>query len=198
MPHRLFCKPPDCQIVYSSYCPEIDGCIALRSLNLETDLPEIHQWVNEAYASGFWQLAGPFEKLFNLYFDIQQNEHAHSYVGLLNGKLICQLDVYSVATDELSHHVSAEPHDCGFHLLMGRNENPIPGLTVSIVRNFLRYYFSFPEANRMYGEPDVNNAKSIALVEKCGMQRLNKIQMSYKEAFLYCLERWQFNQLQQS
>jgi RimJ/RimL family protein N-acetyltransferase len=97
-----------------------------------------------------------------------------------------------VFADELSDHISSVPYDCGFHLLMAPNDKPIPGLTVCVVKSFLSYYFSFPEAQRMYAEPDVTNEKSIRLLEKCGFKKLKTVEMSYKRAHVYCLERNEF------
>jgi RimJ/RimL family protein N-acetyltransferase len=97
--------------------------------------------------------------------------------------------VYAVAVDELSEHIQTEKHDCGFHLLMAPNKNPVKGLTSAMIRAFLDFYFSFPQANRMYAEPDVNNLKSIALLEKAGFQKVKTVQMSYKQAHIYSLKK---------
>jgi hypothetical protein len=161
----------------------------------------IHEWVKQDYALEYWQLNGHFSQLFAIYQCMELNPFSHSFIGNLtpvsplgeeprgDATMICQFDVYSVFADELREHIQVEPHDCGFHLLMAPNKKSLPGLTVAVVNAFLNYYFSFPEAQRMYAEPDVNNAKSIALLERVGFKRIKEVEMSYKRAIIYCKER---------
>lgn len=214
----LFCKPTDLQnILFNQYFSEIKATIGFRSLQLENDLPVIHKWVHEKYAHEYWQMNGHYSQLYAIYQCMELNPYCHSFVGSLplnppqtspglkatpsrggqgdlhlSGGIICQFDVYSVFADELRHHVDAEAHDCGFHLLMAPNESPIRGLTVCVVKAFLSYYFSFSEAKRMYAEPDVNNHKSISLLERCGFRRIKTAELSYKTAFVYVIDRATF------
>ncbi len=189
----LFCKPDifneQHQILSTKYCPEINGTISFRTLNLQKDLELIHQWVNMDYSKDYWQMNGQFSQLYSVYQCMAYNAYAHSFVGMLNGNLICQFDVYSVFADELREHIACESHDCGFHLLMAPNRKPLPGLTKAIVTSFLNYYFSFEKAKRMYAEPDMLNLKSIALLKKCGFEKVKCVEMSYKKAVVYCLEK---------
>ena len=58
-----------------------------------------------------------------------------------------------------------------------------------MIKAFLDYYFSFAQAKRMYAEPDINNTKSITLLEKAGFQKITTVQMSYKQAHVYSLQK---------
>lgn len=189
----LFCKPSQEQrlqkALFSKFYPGISGTISFRSLELKTDLSLIHDWVNQDYAFQYWQMNGHFSQLYAIYQCMEYNPFAHSFIGMLNGNIVCQFDVYSVAVDELKEHIRYEKHDCGFHLLMAPNKNPVKGLTNAMINAFLDFYFSFLQAKRMYAEPDVNNLKSIALLEKGGFKKLNTVQMSYKQAHIYSLEK---------
>jgi acetyl CoA:N6-hydroxylysine acetyl transferase len=168
------------------------GELAFRSFNLETDLDFIYGWVNMDYALKYWQLDGDRERVLDTYYNIQRNSNGHSFIGLLNGKPICQFDIYRVLADEIRQFVTADQHDCGFHLLMGPNEKTIPGLSLALINAMLAYYFSFPEAERMYAEPDISNMRSNYLLQRVGFQFIQGITMSYKQANLYCLTREQF------
>lgn len=189
----LFCKPSQEQrlqkALFSKFYPGISGTISFRSLELKTDLSLIHDWVNQDYALEYWQMSGHFSQLYAIYQCMEYNPFAHSFIGMLNGNIVCQFDVYSVAVDELKEHIKYEKHDCGFHLLMAPNKNPVKGLTNTMINAFLDFYFSFPQAKRMYAEPDVNNLKSIALLGNAGFQKMNTVQMSYKQAHIYSLEK---------
>ena len=54
------------------------------------------------------------------------------------------------------------------------------------------YYFSFPEAERMYAEPDITNPRSNRILQQVGFQFIESIKMSYKTANLYVLTRDRF------
>lgn len=153
----------------------------------------IHDWVNKDYAFKYWQLEGSIQRVHDLYYNIQRNSNGHSYIGLLNEEPICQFDVYRVLADEIRQYVQADENDCGFHLLMAPNDKPVPGLSLTIVQTFLEYYFSFPNATRMFAEPDIRNNRSNRLLIKTGFNLIESIEMSYKTANLYSITKEQFH-----
>lgn len=194
----LFLKPlfyPG-EIIFSFHLQSIQKTISFRSFDLQKDTDLIHQWVNQPYALPFWQLDGNRERVYDLYYNIQRNSNGHSYLGLLDDQPICQFDVYRVLADELRLFVTADENDCGFHLLMAPNEKPVPGLTVMIVESFLQYFFSFPQAKRMYAEPDLTNRRSNRILQRVGFSYHHAIEMSYKTAKLYSITRDQFQSRQ--
>jgi RimJ/RimL family protein N-acetyltransferase len=186
---RLFCKPNDLEFLHYSSIDDLPQLICFRSLRIEIDLPIIHKWVNMNYTSAFWQMDGAYEPFKEVYEKILAHPNAHSFVGYYGDQLICQLDVYMLGVDELCYIIPEESNHCGFHLLMAPNQKPVKGLTGAIISAFLDYYFSFAEAKKMYAEPDVRNEKSIALLKEAGFEFLKEVQLSYKKAYLYCLER---------
>ncbi len=189
----LFCKPDILgdknPVVFKKYYKELNGKISFRSLNLQEDLSLIHDWVNMDYSKDYWQMNGQFSQLYAIYQCMELNPYSHSFIGQFNDNIVCQFDVYSVFADELRDHIACESHDCGFHLLMAPNHKPMPGLTKAVVKAFLDYYFSFDKARRMYAEPDMLNMKSIRLLQHCGFNMLKTVQMSYKKAAVYVLEK---------
>jgi len=196
---QLFCKPElgenNSGDLFSKFSMELDGYISFRSFDLERDIDLIYDWVNQPYALAFWQMNGDKKLLIQTYSVILSNPHAHSFIGLLDGQPICQIDVYRVLADELSNHISVTPEDCGMHLLMAPNQNAVKGLTKSVVAAFLKFYFSFSMANCMYGEPDTKNNKATRLLECLGFEYLKEVTLSYKTASLYSLRRENFNSI---
>ena len=191
----LFCKPAGGEpsaILFSKFYSQLKGNITFRSLNLKTDLPLIHEWVNSPYALKYWQMNGHFSQLLSVYQCMEYNPYAHSFVGILNKTIICQLDVYALAIDELKDHVEMQEHDAGFHLLMAPNNHPVKNLTISVIDAFLHFYFSFPQAKRLFGEPDITNEKSVALLNKTGFRQVKTIQMSYKQAHVYTFQNFPY------
>jgi len=193
----LFCKPVeipyDNEILYRQDFSESQGTICFRSLQLNTDLDLIHDWVNRQYARRFWQLNGTKTLVENTYAELLKNPHGHSFIGLLNDQPVCQVDLYLVAGDELQHHVEAGPDDCGLHFLMSPPNMLQKGLTVLLLRAFLDFYFSFQLAERIYAEPDKDNDLANLLARKAGFRYLKTIELSYKTANLYCLTRDHFH-----
>lgn len=180
-------------ILFSKCIPSLNKTIAFRSFDLATDLAMIHGWVNREYALQYWQLNGPPERVYDTYYNIQRNSNAHSYIGLLDNEPVCQFDIYRVLADETRQFIiTADANDCGFHLIMAPLEKPIHGLSAALIRTMLEYYFSYAEASRMYAEPDITNRRSNFLLRQAKFQFIQSIQMSYKTANLYCLNRQQF------
>jgi hypothetical protein len=192
-PFTAWCKAkPAHEILYDHFFETIGGSLSFRSFDLTADLPLIHQWVNMDYTRTFWQMRGSIGLLRACYQCIQQNPFAHSFIGLYQQSPVCQFDIYQVAADELADHVEHDPLDAGFHLLMAPSQSPIHGLTVTLVEAFLDFYFSHPGARNMFAEPDIQNLKSIQLLERVGFTNINTIEMSYKTAHVYSLTKNQF------
>ncbi len=197
---RLFCKTSSKSFNFHNANKQLGLTVSFRPLDLNRDLRIIYDWVNREYAKDYWQLNGSYSMLYALYQCMDGNPGAASFIGelwrvegvVVPHLMICQFDVYAILSDELKDHVDADENDCGFHLLMaprGGDEKPVTGLTIEIIKSFLNYYFSFPEAKRMYAEPDVTNLKSILLLEKCGFKKIKTVTLSYKQAHIYCLEK---------
>jgi len=187
----LFIKPLNYPgtVLFQKFYKGIGKTISFRSLDLETDLEMIYQWVNMPYSLAYWQLDGDKKRVWDTYYNIQRNSNGHSFIGLLDSDPICQFDVYRVLADEINQYLTAGANDCGFHLLMAPNKSPVPNLSFTVVRAFLDYYFSFAEAFIMYAEPDVSNARSNGLLQKLGFVYRQSILMSYKTANLYSFTR---------
>ena len=191
----LFCKPlyyPG-EIIFSRKIEQLQKTLSFRSFNIETDLHLVHRWVNMDYTKRYWRLAWTKDKLYQLYYSIQRNSNGHSYLGLLDNDPICQFDVYRILADEIRQHIKAAETDCGFHLLMAPNNSPVSGLTVSVVQAYLDYFFTFPEATRMFGEPDIRNTRSNQVLQRAGFLFQQQITMSYKKANLYSINKQQFH-----
>jgi acetyl CoA:N6-hydroxylysine acetyl transferase len=203
MPHDLIQKPLFCkpiripyenEILYAVEFPGHDRAISFRSLQLGADIDFIHRWVNLEYAKRFWQFAHSPQKVYDDYNHILQNPDSHSFIGLLNNAPICQVDIYRVHKDELRNHLDdLTPDDTGMHLLMAPRENTLKDLSLHCLVAFLQFYFSFPPAIRMFGEPDVENTGANKLVQRAGFELLKTIQLSYKTANLYSITKQQFH-----
>jgi RimJ/RimL family protein N-acetyltransferase len=188
----LFCKPSLQNDIVFERSLKTGQQIILRGLILIKDLNTLHQWVNQPYA-GFWQLQVSRNEMESVYQDLLQNENTHSFVGLIDDVLICQMDVYRVKASELGKFISAEPNDCGLHFLMAPVDKTINGLSSELLQTYIAWHFSHPESTCLYAEPDIDNHKAHRLLERNGFSFLRKIILSDKIANLYSISKQQFH-----
>lgn len=179
----LHCKPYHVNTIFEKQ--SASGLMTIRSLDLYRDLDTVYNWVNQDYSKKFWQMDGSREFLFNTYYMILENPHAHSFIILLDGEPVGQIDLYQVLSDELKNHLSATSFDCGLHLLMLPPRKSRKGLSIEVLKTFIEYYFSFSLSACLYAEPDINNRVANLLARKTGFQFEKIIQLSTKTANLY-------------
>lgn len=197
MSHPLFIKPAVHQSdpLFTAVSKEPPGMIGFRSLDLESDLSKIHSWTTQAYTARFWQLNVDPTGLHAIYESMLDNPLAHSFIGTLDGKIVCQIDCYHVSAEEIGDHISDRgPGHCGLHILMLPPRESQKGLTELMLRAFTQFYFSFHQAEALYGEPDAANQWGNIAARRAGFHFQKTISLSYKTANLYCITREQFFQ----
>ena len=194
----LFCKPIKVnhsrELLYTHRDFPQNTTISFRSLELDTDIDMLFDWVNKPYSKRFWQLNGSKTLLYNTCLQTLDNPHAHSYIGCFNDQPVCQVDLYLIGADELKNHVEYKPEDCGLHLLMLPPQQSRKGLSEVMLQHFIRFFFSFPMASRLYAEPDRGNILANRLAEKSGFRFQKPITLSYKTASLYLITKQIFHE----
>lgn len=166
--------------------------ISFRSFDLSNDISLIYEWVNQPYAHRFWQMNGTKEALIETYSAIMKNPYAHSYIGEVDSKPVCQIDLYNVFADELKNHIDAMPDDCGLHLLMCPPKLATKGLSCEMLKAFQQFYFSYPLHANLFAEPDSNNATANLLAKKAGFSFVKTAVLSSKTANIYCINKTNF------
>lgn len=176
-------------IIFSKKFSELDEIVSFRSLDLNVDLEMIHSWMNQAYSRRFWQLDRSVSVIRNTYQGVIESPGAHSFIGMMDNKPFCLIDLYMIARDELADHIPHLPGDCGLHLLMCPPREMQKGWSIAALNAFKDFYFSFSQCNHLYAEPDTENHSANKLAIKAGFKFLKEVQLSYKKANLYCLGR---------
>lgn len=194
---HLWCKPLSNKasgtILFTKQYTDWNDPVLFRSLDLETDLYMIHSWMNQAYSQKFWQLNGAIDMVRSTYKGVLDKKHAHSYIGMMGDRPICLIDLYAVEADELKDHVDAKAGDCGLHLLMCPPREMQKGWSLLALRAFADFYFSFPQMNNLYAEPDIENSAANQLALKAGFKFIKEIRLAYKSAKLYSMDRKSYN-----
>ncbi|HEX5153921.1 MAG TPA: GNAT family N-acetyltransferase [Parafilimonas sp.] len=168
--------------------------LQFRSFHLYEDIGRLSTWLNTVAARKFWDENNSIEHLSQLYSGIMQNPQAISLIASLNDEPVCLIDVYLVLQDELSLYTDAGPNDPGIHFLMAPANKKIQNLSVCCMQQCLQFLFSFKEVEIIYGEPDSNNVKANALVQKAGFTFLKQQSLSYKQANIYTCTKAVFSQ----
>jgi RimJ/RimL family protein N-acetyltransferase len=190
----LTMKPSHPGTVFTKHFPELSVSVSFRSLHLKADLPILHRWVNASYAKKFWQLEGDEAFLHKTYAEILEHPHTHAFISLGNDQPFCLIEVYALHTEQelLQQIPTANPNDCGVHLLMCPPRELKKGWSAAALLAFQQYYFSFPNFTALYAEPDHQNVLANRLAIQTGFRFIKTINLSYKTANLYHLTRKDF------
>lgn len=168
---------------------------SIRLLDLNLDLPIIYEWVNQPYAIPFWQMNGSFHQLEEVYQQIHICPFAQSLVGCLNGRIVCQLDIYDPFFDPIQKCYEVCKGDIGFYLLMAPGKKPVKKFTAKVVFLFLKLFFQSHLIQRVIGEPDEKNEPANNLLHTLSFDFIGPIQLPDKKANFYTITRQQFNGL---
>lgn len=163
--------------------------IELRSLDLHGDLPTIHQWVMQPYAKKFWQMEMPLSELASFYQTVLDSMHTHSLVASYNNQLVAQIDVYHAPFDAVGKCYAASINDYGVHFIMAPKQERIPCFSTTVFIAAIQFLFQFSCVHRIVGEPDCENVKANALVQRAGFRFQQQIVLPDKVANLYFCER---------
>lgn len=170
-----------------------DYSIRVKPISLTRDILIIHSWVNMDYAKTFWQMEGPYEKLYQHYEKFINDGHGFSLVFFINDMKtpVGLIDVYLARYDEIGKHYECGAEDYGLHILMAPKKIRIPGLTTNVLLTGLSFLFTL-SIDRIIGEPDTGNKNANDLIKKAGFRFIKEVEMSYKKANLYFCDKKDF------
>lgn len=172
------------------------GVFELRPLDMELDIPLIHNWVNRDYAV-YWEMNGfSVEEVKNTYYNIQ--EKAQVYIGKFNNNVAFLLECYNPEDDIVGKYYESQKGDKGMHILVAPSEKPIPNFTWNIFTVILDFIFSDGKNQRIVVEPDARNHKIHLLNKRAGFVFQRVLDLPHKQAHLeFCTREDYYKALQQ-
>lgn len=177
------------QIVFSREIEGI-GSISIRPIQLDSDIDTLFSWVTKPYAKYWGMLGQTIDEVKQSYQEIEENNHHHTYIGLLNDTPIFLMERYKASEDIISSHYEALDDDYGMHILVAPVEKRIPKFTWEVFRTVMEYFFSLSFVNRVVVEPDKNNDKIHLLNKKAGFVYQKEIELPHKVASLaFCTKK---------
>jgi len=171
---------------------DLNDSFSLRPLQLEQDIPVIHDWVNREYAR-YWQMQNTtIEEVRTAYNSITQAKDTKVLMGFYKGKPAFLLECYWVKNDPLGNYYDALPGDFGFHILVAPAEKPVHNFTWNVFTVIIDYMLSDPAVERLVVEPDVRNEKIHILNKRAGFEYQKIISLPQKQAWLAFCTREQY------
>lgn len=167
------------------------GDIRYRRLDLDVDLPFLHDWFNQDYAR-YWGLQGKTrEEIGALYArkSAGSGDDVRMAVWADSGERLCLIEAYDVARDALRHHYDHQPGDCGHHVFMAPGGRVRAGLTYFVFVANLAYLFADPAHQRVVCEPDITNHKALMRFRQAGYRPLRVAHLQYKTSQLHQVSR---------
>ncbi|HWM73022.1 MAG TPA: GNAT family N-acetyltransferase [Nocardioides sp.] len=157
--------------------------LSRRPLDPERDAALIHSWVVEDRAT-FWMMQDhTVDQVREIYTWIDEQPTHHAWLVLSDDDPVALFQDYDPSAEEVGDHYDVQPGDLGVHFMVR------PGRARLVLPFLMREVFADPEVRRIVAEPDVRNARSLALVRKLGFEPGPEIQLSAKPARLVFFTR---------
>jgi acetyl CoA:N6-hydroxylysine acetyl transferase len=142
--------------------------IALRSLDLASDVELVHGWMQERHVAPWWELAGPRERVGSYLRAQAALEHLECWIASEDERPFAYVETYEAIADPLGAHYAALPGDRGLHLLVGPPELLGGGAARRLGRHLLTWLLAQPQVTRVVCEPDVRNERMLAYCRALG------------------------------
>jgi hypothetical protein len=171
------------------------GVFELRPINLDADIPVLHDWVNREYAV-YWGMNGfSLQEVHDSYRKIL--EKTAVYIGIFNGAISFLLECYNPEEDSIGDYYKVEKGDRGMHILVAPFEKPINNFTWCIFTVILDFIFCDAKIQRVVVEPDARNHKIHLLNKKAGFVFQTLLDLPHKKAHLeFCTREDYYKALQ--
>lgn len=165
-------------VLYRRYIPVLDKHISFEVLDLDRHLDVFHQWHNQRRVYKFWELNQSKEELRAYLEKIYADPHHFPAIAAVDGVPSGYFEIYWAAEDRLGPYYDCQPHDRGFHFLIGNARHLGRDYFNSFVESISHFLFlNEPRTGTLLAEPRADN---IALLH-------------YLEEFPYWEKRYEFD-----
>lgn len=183
-------NPGSKDIVFKRYFAKDELTMTLRSFDFEKgDLELMHQWFHLDYAKPYWAMNLSIRELEAFYMNLLASDHAHSFIGEINGEIKFTVETYWASRDLLGEYYDALPTDYGLHFMMGPRDKSTKHHTLYAARTGVEFVLAHPEVKRFTGEPKSDARPMQQVMYALGFKFHANIQLPHKEASLFFLSR---------
>ncbi len=171
------------------YAVEGLGEISIDTLNIETDIELIHQWVSQDRAK-YWGMSDYEKKDVELVYEyIDAQSHHNSFMIRLDGKPISFFQLYAPNKEEVGSKYEVLKGDVGLHIFVAHSDSPTKGFTNKVLDIIRDFTFSTNENRRIIAEPDSRNDKMLKRFMHYGFSFGDTITLAAKQAQLVFLTK---------
>ncbi|WP_240324714.1 GNAT family N-acetyltransferase [Trinickia diaoshuihuensis] len=172
-------------IVYTRELPRFGHRFTLRTASIESDLPVLHQWLNEPRVNAFWGEAGGLHA-HRAYLERQlAAPHVHPLIGAFDDEPFGYFEAYWAKEDRISPFAEPGEHDRGVHMLVGQTRWRGAHCVAAWLPSLLHYLFlDDPRTQAVVCEPRHDNVRMIAYLREHGFAALRPFDFPHKRALL--------------
>jgi acetyl CoA:N6-hydroxylysine acetyl transferase len=161
-----------------------------RRLDPRADAELVYRWMHAPHVAPYWQLAVPRRQLAGYLAAAVGDPDRDVLLGLVDGEPVSYWETYWAQRDRLAAFCLTLPWDQGVHLLIGPPALVGRGLGRHLLAAVARWQLDRePRTGRLLAEPDLGNARSIRLFERCGFRQEAELALPEKRAALMVRHR---------
>lgn len=143
--------------------------LTLRPVDPAADSALLHAWVTQERARFWGMLDKSVDEVEEIYSYIRDQPHLAAYLVSWDDVPWALFQTYDPAVDEIGGFYDRRPGDLGVHLFIGPGKRP-QGFSAALFPHLSAHVFADPAVQRVVMEPDVENQKSRAVLDRLGTE----------------------------
>jgi len=180
-------------VLYQRHIPWLDCTFSFRSLDIDTDLPRFHRWMNEPDVAQVWQEDGDLAKHRGYLDAIAADPHMQSMIACLDGEPFGYFEAYWAKENRIAPFCEADDHDRGWHVLIGEPAFRGKAFATAWLTSISHYLFlADPRTRRIVGEPRADHRQQLRNLDRSGYAKVKEFDFPHKRAMLVTLLRERF------
>jgi RimJ/RimL family protein N-acetyltransferase len=164
--------------------------ISFRPL-LHTDLPLLHQWLEQPHVAEWWNQPTSYEEIEQEFGEIlDPGSTTKAYIAIRDGVPIGYIQSYvALGSGGGWWPDEQDPGVRGIDQFLAHPEQLGQGLGTAMVRAFIDYLFQDPSVTRIQTDPSPTNGRAIRCYEKAGFHPVGEAETPDGPALLMICER---------
>lgn len=180
-------------VVYTRVIPWLGARFELRAVDVGTDLPLFHRWMNDPRVSAIWDEAGDLGRHRAYLEGLEADPHMLPLIGTVDGVAFAYFEVYWAKENRIAPFYDAGDYDRGWHVLVGEDAFRGRAYVATWLPSLMHYIFlDDPRTMRIVGEPRADHRQQLRNLERSGFARVSTFDFPHKRAALVMLLRERF------
>lgn len=176
--------------LYQRHIPWLNKTFSFRSLDLDTDLPRFHRWMNDPDVALVWQEEGDLAKHRRYLEAIAADPHMQTMIACIDGEPFGYFETYWAKENRIAPFYEADDYDRGWHVLIGEPSFRGKAFATAWLTSISHYLFlADPRTRRIVGEPRADHRQQLRNLDRCGYAKLKEFDFPHKRAMLVMLLR---------